>query len=198
MPWCDCATPKRCSNPPHPGAAPWRKATATRWTARSFSATTMNSLPMAAEERFRSPEGWSHPAAPGSRAMEKGNRDQVDGKVFLGNHDEFVADGGRGRTFRPLWWRTYRYLELDIETKQEPLTVEDLHATYVGFPFQRRARFDGGTPELNRILDVGWRTARLCAHETHMDCPYYEQLQYVGDTRVQCLVSLDRKSVVEG
>jgi hypothetical protein len=23
-----------------------------------------------------------------------------------------------------------------------------------------------------------------------MDCPYYEQLQYVGDTRVQCLVSL--------
>jgi hypothetical protein len=45
-------------------------------------------------------------------------------------------------------------------------------------------------PELNRILDVGWHTARLCAHETYMDCPYYEQLQYAGDTRIQCLVSL--------
>ncbi|HEY9196649.1 MAG TPA: alpha-L-rhamnosidase C-terminal domain-containing protein, partial [Mucilaginibacter sp.] len=35
----------------------------------------------------------------------------------------------------------------------------------------------------------GWRTARLCAGETYTDCPYYEQLQYVGDTRIQALVS---------
>jgi hypothetical protein len=41
-----------------------------------------------------------------------------------------------------------------------------------------------------QILDVGWRTARLCAHESYMDCPYYEQLQYAGDTRIQALVSL--------
>jgi len=26
--------------------------------------------------------------------------------------------------------------------------------------------------------------------ETYMDCPYYEQLQYVGDTRIQAMVSL--------
>ena len=74
----------------------------------------------------------------------KGNRDEVEGKTFVGNYDEFVADGGARRTFRPLWWRTYRYLELDIETKGEPLTVDDLRATYVGYPFQRRARFDAG------------------------------------------------------
>ena len=30
----------------------------------------------------------------------------------------------------------------------------------------------------------------MCAHESYMDCPYYEQLQYVGDTRIQALVSL--------
>ena len=41
-----------------------------------------------------------------------------------------------------------------------------------------------------QILDVGWRTARLCAHESYMDCPYHEQLQYAGDTRIQALVSL--------
>jgi hypothetical protein len=45
-------------------------------------------------------------------------------------------------------------------------------------------------PDIEAILDVGWRTARLCAHETYMDCPYYEQLQYVGDTRIQGLISL--------
>ena len=94
------------------------------------------------------------------------------------------------RVFRPLWWRTYRYLQLEIETRDEPVTVEGITATATGFPFVRKAKFDAGVPELNQILDVGWRTARLCAHETYMDCPYYEQLQYAGDTRVQCLVSL--------
>ncbi len=30
-------------------------------------------------------------------------------------------------------------------------------------------------------MKAGWRTARLDAHETYMDAPYWEQLQYVGD-----------------
>ena len=121
---------------------------------------------------------------------EKGNRNEIEGKEFIGNYDEFVLDGGSRRVFRPLWWRTYRYLQLEIETRGEPVTVDEISATATGFPFVRTARFDAGVPELNQILDVGWRTARLCAHETYMDCPYYEQLQYAGDTRVQCLVSL--------
>ena len=25
--------------------------------------------------------------------------------------------------------------------------------------------------------------------ETYMDCPYYEQLQYIGDTRIQAMIS---------
>jgi len=120
----------------------------------------------------------------------KANRDEIEGKQFVGYYDRFTCDGGVGRVFRPLWWRTYRYLQLEIETKGEPLTIEDLRGVYVGYPFERLARFESNAPEIGRILDVGWRTARLCAHETYMDCPYYEQLQYVGDTRVQCLVSL--------
>jgi len=140
--------------------------------------------------KLRYAEALFEPPAAGRRAQEKGNRNDVDGKQFIGYNDEFIADGGSARRFRPLWWRTYRYLELDIETRNEPLTVDDLNAAYVGYPFERRAQFDAGDTEISHILDVGWRTARLCAHETYMDCPYYEQLQYVGDTRVQCLISL--------
>ena len=39
-------------------------------------------------------------------------------------------------------------------------------------------------------MEIGWRTARLCANETYMDCPYYEQLQYWGDTRIQAMITL--------
>src|SRR5664280_1985386 len=38
--------------------------------------------------------------------------------------------------------------------------------------------------------DVYKRQARLCANETYFDCPYYEQLQYIGDTRIQSLISM--------
>jgi hypothetical protein len=124
-----------------------------------------------------------------AKGLAKGNRNDVDGKTFVGYHDSFTIGGGRERLYRPLWWRTYRYVELDIETKSEALTVEDLRGIYTGYPFEMKARFDAGSERLARMLEVGWRTARLCAHETYMDCPYYEQLQYAGDTRIQALVS---------
>jgi hypothetical protein len=119
----------------------------------------------------------------------KGNRNEVRGKTFVGFYDIFTTDGGSGRMFRPLWWRTYRYIDLQIETKAAPLTINDLSGVYTGYPFEMKAKFDADSERLNRILEVGWRTARLDAHETYMDCPYYEQLQYAGDTRIQALVS---------
>ncbi|MGO4884513.1 MAG: alpha-L-rhamnosidase N-terminal domain-containing protein [Bryobacteraceae bacterium] len=125
---------------------------------------------------------------PGFR--DKGNRNQIEGKQFIGTHDLFIADGGLHRRFEPLWWRTWRYLQLTIETQDHPLTIDDLQGVYTGYPFERKARLDAGSSEIQKILDTGWRTARLCAHETYMDCPYYEQLQYAGDTRIQALVSL--------
>ncbi|WP_234810792.1 alpha-L-rhamnosidase-related protein [Sphingobium herbicidovorans] len=39
------------------------------------------------------------------------------------------------------------------------------------------------------MFDIGWRTARIDAHETYMDTAYWEQLQYTGDTRLQMLIS---------
>ena len=131
----------------------------------------------------------THPPRQAPRP-DKGNRNEVDGKEFVGNHDIVVADGGRNRRYSPLWWRTYRYLELTVETQAEPLVIDDLHGIYTGYPFERRSRIETGSSLVPQILDVGWRTARLCAHESYMDCPYYEQLQYAGDTRIQALVSL--------
>src|SRR5581483_11974042 len=68
--------------------------------------------------------------------------------------------------------------------------LEDFRARLTAYPFVARASFESDDPSLRSIWDVGWRTARLCAHETYMDCPYYEQLQYAGDTRIQALISL--------
>lgn len=123
--------------------------------------------------------------------LSKGNRDEIEGKKFVGYDDIILPDGGSDRLFTSLWWRTWRYVQLTIETKDEPLEIGDVYGTFTAYPFERASTFDApGHPQLNRMLDIGWRTARLCANETYMDCPYYEQLQYFGDTRIQALITL--------
>ncbi len=121
---------------------------------------------------------------------KKGNRNDIEGREIMGNFDIFLPDGAANRSFRPLWFRTYRYLQLDIETKDQALVVNSLSGTYTGYPFKEIASFSSNDPSLQDIWKVGFRTARLCAGENYFDCPYYEQLQYVGDTRIQALISL--------
>ncbi len=41
----------------------------------------------------------------------KGDRDDVDDRAALGLTDGFLPDGGAHRSFEPLWWRTWRYLD---------------------------------------------------------------------------------------
>ncbi len=122
--------------------------------------------------------------------FQKGNRNEIAGKEMRGDYDLFRPDGGSKRLFRPLWMRTYRYLQLTVVTGDEPLTIEDLYGMYTGYPFRERASFSCNDSSLQTLWDIGWRTARLCAGETYFDCPYYEQLQYEGDTRIQALISL--------
>jgi alpha-L-rhamnosidase len=121
--------------------------------------------------------------------QHKGDRDDVGDRTALGLTDSFLPDGGAHRSFEPLWWRTWRYLDLDIQTADEPLQLESLSAQFTAYPFQERASFNANDPDLAKIWEISWRTARLDAHETYMDTPYYEQLQYIGDTRIQALIS---------
>ena len=123
------------------------------------------------------------------KQMHKGDRDEVGDRQAHGLKDNFLPDGGQHRTFEPLWWRTWRYLALDIETADGPLTLESLTAAFTAYPFEEKATFISPDNDLNQIWEISWRTARLDAHETYMDTPYYEQLQYVGDTRIQALIS---------
>lgn len=120
----------------------------------------------------------------------KGNRDDIEGKEILGNYDIFTADGGKDRIFTPLWLRTFRYIQLDIETQDQALILTEINLQKEGYPLVERATFKSNDTSLIPIWNVGWHTARLCAADLYYDCPYYEQLQYAGDARIQSLISL--------
>jgi len=121
--------------------------------------------------------------------QQRGNRNDVDDRVALGVTDEFIPDGAEARAFMPLWWRTWRYLELRVHTADQPLTLKDLHSFYSAYPFREAGEFSASDPELAKIREISWRTAQVDAHETYMDTAYWEQLQYIGDTRIQALIS---------
>ncbi len=119
----------------------------------------------------------------------KGNRNEVEGKEIKGNTDIIRPDGGANRSYETLWWRTFRYVQIEVTTGAEPLVLEGFRSRFTGYPLEVNAQFQADRNLLDQIWEVGWRTQRLCAVENYFDCPYYEQLQYAGDTRIQCLVS---------
>lgn len=120
----------------------------------------------------------------------KANRDEVEGLKLIGRQDQLLCNGDDNQFYQTLEWRTFRYIALRIQTDDEALTIDDLYGIFTGYPFTLKARLETNDQELQKILEIGWRTQRLCAYETYMDCPYYEQLQYLGDTRIQALITL--------
>ena len=120
-----------------------------------------------------------------------GDRNKVEGREFMGYKDRIVCDGTAGYCYTPLWWRTWRYMQIEVETKAEPLTLDGVDAVTSMYPFEKASTLSASDDtDIERIAEVGWRTARLCANETYMDCPYYEQLQYFGDTRIQTMITM--------
>lgn len=118
----------------------------------------------------------------------KTNRDEVEGKKFVGVHDAFIPDGGNNRMFAPLWMRVFRYVQVEIETGEEPLEINDVSYDYTLYPFKNEALFLTNDSIHQQIFDACLRTIRLASQETYID-PYYEQMQYIGDTRIEALYS---------
>ncbi len=112
----------------------------------------------------------------------KAHRDSVNGLTMYGVWDKFHPDG-KQRTFRPLWKRTFRYVQFNIETKEEPLEIVSYILEYSGYPYPEMATFESDNTRLNEIFEMSKRTLRMCSGETYYDTPFYEQLSYGGDNR---------------
>ncbi|MGC9348778.1 MAG: alpha-L-rhamnosidase [Anaerolineae bacterium] len=119
----------------------------------------------------------------------KGDRDEIEGKTFVGEGDAFRPDGGDGRVFENLWWNGGRYVQVDVRTSDEPLHLRSLTFLETRYPLTPMSRFEIDDPRFGRAWPIMVRALQMCSHETFMDCPYYEQLMYVGDTRLEALVT---------
>ena len=122
---------------------------------------------------------------------KKGDRTDYQNGCLLGQQDVYTIGGFGTREhpeeYEPFWFRTFRFVRLEIETREEPLIFCGLSYRATGYPFDLKTRIRTSDPSFDSIWDISLRTLKRCMHETYMDCPYYEQLQYTMDSRSEIL-----------
>ncbi len=133
--------------------------------------------------------GWAESARaqPDFWNNDKGNRDELWGKYLVTQDDEILPDGSARTRYGPLWWQAGLYLQLLILNGDEPLTLHALTLEESRYPLEMESRFDCSDPRLTAPLPLLIRGLQADANETFFDCPHYEELQYLGDARLQAL-----------
>jgi alpha-L-rhamnosidase len=125
----------------------------------------------------------------GRQVPVKGIRDDVASGVVDGYRDTIVLPGGEFR-YEPFHWRTFWFVRIAVSAGDEPFTLRDVHYRFTTYPQALQATFEASIPDAAAMWEVSWRSLQRCAHETYEDCPYYEQLNYVADSRLQALCSM--------
>lgn len=121
----------------------------------------------------------------------KGNRTDSKNGFLYGFTDTFHPSGyGTDRlpeAYEPFWWRTFRFVRLEINTDSAPLTIVDFDYLETGYPLEVETQVTTSDNSFSDIWDISLRSLKRCMQETYIDCPFYEQLQYIMDTRSQIL-----------
>lgn len=98
-----------------------------------------------------------------------------------------TGSAGQPEEYEPFWFRTFRFLQVKAAAGPEPLVIRDIYFEETGYPLEIKSRVETSDPSLASIWDISARTMKRCMQETYTDCPFYEQLQYVMDSRSQAL-----------
>ena len=131
--------------------------------------------------------GWAESLY--EKSGNKGDRNAWQGKSFARTlTDTFRTDGRAGALFTTPWWRCGRWCRLTVKTADDPLVLDGVSIVETHYPISFDARFQADDPSLDAIGRICRRALEMCAHEITVDCPYYEQQMYPGDSRIQLAI----------
>ncbi|CAG7996856.1 unnamed protein product [Penicillium salamii] len=125
---------------------------------------------------------------PRSYPFFRSKADRLDASVghIIGPYDEVTLEisDSENVVYEPFWFRTFRLLRVEIEIGPHPIELLSFTATQVNYPMAIKARWNQpGDAHSGQMWDVSIRTMRNCMFDGYSDCPFYEQLQYSGDSR---------------
>ena len=124
------------------------------------------------------------------RPNKKDRCDWNNGELKGYTDTYYVAGYGKEKLpeiYETFWFRTFRFVRLEITTAQEPLTIQSFTYKEIGYPLEVKTKVRTSDESLNDVWHISLRTLKCCMHETYEDCPFYEQVQYAMDSRSQIL-----------
>jgi len=108
--------------------------------------------------------------------------------VLVGDPDTYrPAGAGEPEVYEPFEYRTFRFLRLVIRAGADPVTLQRLSYRETGYPLEVIGSFECSDESLNAMWPISVRTLQRCMHDQYVDCPYYEQLQYAMDSRLEAI-----------
>lgn len=130
---------------------------------------------------------WAEPGCDPDRLTDefmKGHKPGEKAPYFSGEGERFQLPGHRVE-WKDYWWHAGRTLEMTLEGDAK---LEAVRFFRTGYPHRLKVPLEvPGDERMTRLLKRSFRTLEACSFETFMDCPYYEQLQYIGDSRIDAL-----------
>ncbi|CAI6083622.1 family 78 glycoside hydrolase catalytic domain [Cohnella sp. JJ-181] len=106
----------------------------------------------------------------------------------LENTFRYVCKEGRQSYLSPVR-RGFRYLYLTVRGNREPVKLHEIFIHQSTYPVANLGSFSCSDSLLNEAWEISRHTTRLCMEDTFVDCPAYEQVFWVGDSRNEALVN---------
>jgi alpha-L-rhamnosidase len=106
---------------------------------------------------------------------------RIEHTFSLNNSLRYVSKNGR-QVFRSFIPRGFRYMMLTIRNLQAPCKMYYVNVHAATFPTGNVGGFSSSDYLLNQIWDISTHTIRMCAQDTIIDCPAYEQALWTGDS----------------
>jgi len=135
-----------------------------------------------AKVTFRYAERYFQPGQENTNIVRD---DSING-VIMGLEDVYYPSGKK-ELYEPFWFRTFRFIRIEIETANEPLLIQCPTYRESAYPLEPRSVVRSTESWVEPLWSISLRTLQFCMHETYEDCPYYEQMQFIMDTRLQAL-----------
>ena len=113
--------------------------------------------------------------------------DYIHGEIGQNGQRDTITLKGGSLDYEPFWYRTMRFLQIEIQAAEEAVRFYRPSLRKTGYPLQPNSWVKSSISWVEQIYTMCVRTLQGCMMETYMDCPFWEQMQYPMDTRLQAL-----------